>query len=157
MFKHLLVPLDGSDLAETAVPLACELAAKFGSEITLLTVTRSPYMAVDVGGHSYVEMLDEMRGQIQSDSALYLQSQKEKLQEKGLVVHTCIVEGEPIAEVVLDTAVERDVDAIVMSTHGRSGVRRWVFGSVADKILQRAKVPILLVRVQEESDQKGEE
>ena len=65
----------------------------------------------------------------------------------GLHVNIEIVSGHPPAEAILFTAAQRSIDTIVMSTHGRSGVLRWVFGSVADKVLRNATVPILLARV----------
>jgi nucleotide-binding universal stress UspA family protein len=84
MFQHILVPLDGSRLAEAALPPASQLASKFEGKITLVRVAN----------------------------------------------------GEPVAEIILEIAEGIDADTIVMSTHGRGGLSRWVYGSVADKVLR---------------------
>ena len=150
MFKHILVPLDGSELAETALPLARELARGFDAAVTLFSVARPPYLAVEVGGHAYTELLTDLRSQVRLETEQYLGRWQRRLQAEGRVVHQRIVEGEPVAELILDAVEDAGIDGIVMSTHGRGGVSRWVFGSVADKVLQQATVPVLLVRAQEQ-------
>lgn len=152
MFKHLLVPLDGSQLAERALPPALALAERFNSQITLLSVTRVPYMAFDVTGYSFSSADLNLQEEMQQEALLYLRDKQAALQAQGYSVTIESVEGEPVAEIVLDVAKQRGVDTIVMSTHGRGGVSRWVFGSVADKVLQQAEVPVLLVRVAAEED-----
>lgn len=149
MFKHLLVPLDGSYLAEAALPAALELASRFDSEITLLRVTRTPYFTTSVSGSAYAELLINLRNQTHQEAVDYLKTHQRALRQQGFKVHTHITEGEPVAEIVLDVADGLDVDTIVMSTHGRGGMSRWVFGSVADRILQQARVPVVLLRAQE--------
>ena len=158
MFKHILVPLDGSFLAEAALPPALALAAKFGSTLTLLRVTSVPsvYYADPYGGGA--ELLVEMREQARADTAAYLKARKGELRQQGYTVHTQALEGESPADAILEVAESQKVDTIVMSTHGRGGVARWVYGSVADKVLRHAEVPILLVRAKEERvDEKAAE
>lgn len=150
MFKHLLLPLDGSRLAEAALPSAKALAQRFDSKITLLAVVRVPYMAVDVGGHAYTDALLEMHDQAHDQTLEYLREKQQALQREGYRVNIEMGEGEPVAEIILETVEQVGADTIVMSTHGRGGVSRWVFGSVADKVLQQASVPVLLVRAKEE-------
>ncbi len=140
MFKHLLVPLDGSELAEAALPMALAVAERFDGKITLLRVVNPPYYAS--AGHDYAGFNVAVR----QEGAAYLETQQKKLEESGFNVQVRLMEGDFIADTILDVADMLEVDAIAMSTHGRSGVRRWVFGSVADKVLQRARIPILLVR-----------
>jgi nucleotide-binding universal stress UspA family protein len=78
----------------------------------------------------------------------YLANVARRMKAKGLRIHRAAVDPGAVAETVIDYARESTVDCIVMSTHGRSGLRRWVYGSVADRVLRGADVPILLIRPQ---------
>lgn len=140
MFNHLLVPLDGSELAEAALPMVLAIAERFDSKITLLRVINPPYYAS--AGHDYAGFNAALR----QEGVAYIEAQQKKLQEAGFHVQVRLMEGDFIADTILDVADMLEVDAIAMSTHGRGGIRRWVFGSVADKVLQHARIPILLVR-----------
>ena len=152
MFSHLLVPLDGSHLAEAALPPAIELANKFNSKITLVWVIQPPHLVMTAAnGSVYAQLLMEMRNQSEHDAEAYLRGHQGSLRQQGFVVHTQITEGENIANALLEIASSLKVDAIVMSTHGRGGLSRWVFGSVADKVLRYADVPVLLIRAKEET------
>ena len=144
MFKHLLVPLDGSELAEAALPMAKAIAVCFDSEITLLrTVHIAQYLGDNLDfTHVYTNLGEDMK----SEAASYLEAKQQALQAAGFNVNCRIIVGESPADAILHSADELGVNAIVMSTHGRGGVMRWVFGSVADKVLRQARVPILLAR-----------
>ena len=155
MFSHLLVPLDGSHLAEAALPPAIELARKFSSEITLVWVIQPPHLIMTAAnGSVYAQLLMEMRNQSEHEAQNYLRSHQGSLRQQGFVVHTQLTEGENIADALLQIASSLNIDAIVMSTHGRGGLSRWVFGSVADKVLRYADVPVLLIRAKEETLEK---
>lgn len=145
MYQRILVPLDGSQLAEAALAHAQQLAHQFGSEITLLRVVVSPYAIVapdmvligqDVNQEVFLQQAEQ-----------YLQETAGQLAVQGVTVHTLACEG-PVAEAILDHARARDIDLIVMSTHGRGGISRWVYGSVADRVLQAAPCPVLLIRAE---------
>jgi nucleotide-binding universal stress UspA family protein len=152
MFSHLLVPLDGSLLAEAALPPALELASKFNSKISLVWVIQPPHLIMTAAnGSVYAQLLIEMRNQSEQDAHTYLKAHQESLSQHGHVVHIQVTEGENIADALLQVAATLKVDAIVMSTHGRGGLSRWVFGSVADKVLRYADVPVLLFRAKEEA------
>ena len=125
MFKHILVPLDGSLLAEAALPAATALAERFDSEITLLRVTRTPYIATSLDGSAYAELIVSLRQQGYEEAAAYLQMKQRSLQQRQYVVDSIVREGEPVAELILDIVAEEGIDTIVMSTHGRGGVSRW--------------------------------
>lgn len=151
MFNHLLVPLDGSHLAEAALPAALELASKFKSKMTLVWVIQPPHLIMTAAnGSVYAQLLIDMRNQSEQDAAVYLQNHQKALQQQGYTVQTQVTEGENVADALLEVAAGLQVDTIVMSTHGRGGISRWVFGSVADKILRQAAVPVLLIRAKEE-------
>lgn len=146
MFSHLLIPLDGSKLAETVLPLAKAMAERFDSKVTLLRVVRSPH--VIGGGEEFPALYITMREDLCREASEYLAAKEEAWRAAGFMVSSQVREGHSIADIILKCADELGVDAIAMCTHGRSGVVRWVFGSVADKVLQKAPVPILLVRAQ---------
>jgi len=152
MFNHLLLPLDGSPLAEAALPAAMELASKFNSTITLVWVIQPPHLIMTAAnGSVYAQLLTEMRHQSEQDAQSYLRRHQGSLRQQGYSVQAIVTEGENIADALLDVATNREVDTIVMSTHGRGGLSRWVFGSVADKVLRQAEVPVLLIRAKEET------
>jgi nucleotide-binding universal stress UspA family protein len=147
MFKHLLVPLDGSGLAETALPAAVSLAQQFHSKLLLLRVVRPPDVTGQTsGGISYGEFVADLRQRGITEAEHYLRSQQGVLRQQGIDVEVLVVEGRNVAELILDNCADLRIDTIVMSTHGRGGLSRWVFGSVADKVLRRAHVPVLLIR-----------
>ena len=137
MIKRILVPLDGSDLAESALPYAERIAAKTGAEVLLLT---SLYHVDSWAGH-LVQADQESVPLVRT----YLEVKGKELQAKGIAVKTDITSG-PAAEAIVSHVVDENEDLIVMSSHGRSGITRWVFGSVAHKVLHGARCPILLVR-----------
>ncbi|MEA3336215.1 MAG: universal stress protein [Chloroflexota bacterium] len=144
MYRRILVTLDGSDRAELALTHATRMAAQFDSELVLLRVVVSPYSiaAPDMVLASY----DSDHEALRAHAGEYLDRIVTRLAEEGYRVRSVTSEG-PVAEVILDHAEALDVDLIVMSTHGRGGVSRWVYGSVADRVLQGASCPVLLVRV----------
>lgn len=157
MFKHLLVPLDGSKLAELALPMAKSIAAQFDSSITLLQVVALPY-AVGFGhdsSGSYSD-LNSLNQEMKREATSYMEAKRQELQRAGIQVNVQIVMGKSPAEAILTAVDDFEADTIVMSTHGRGGLMRWVFGSVADKVLRHAHVPIMLVRVPAEEDASRE-
>lgn len=152
MFKRILVPLDGSRLAEAALPAALELASKFDSEVTLLRVVQPPQiMLTHTDGGVYAELLTTLKQEANEEARFYLKAHQNSLRQQGYRVNVHITEGEPVAEMILETIASLGCDTIVMSTHGRGGISRWVFGSVADKVLRQASVPVILIRATEEA------
>jgi nucleotide-binding universal stress UspA family protein len=143
MYKRILVPLDGSPLAEAALDHARQLAQGHDSEIVLLRVVISPYTIVAPDLVLAGQGVDQEILQQQVEQ--YLQTQAGKLAAQGFAVHLVACQG-PVAEAILDHARALAADVIVMSTHGRGGVSRWVYGSVADRVLQAAPCPVLLIR-----------
>lgn len=141
MYKTILVPLDGSELAEAALPHAQALAKSKGAEIILLRVPVLPgttFLARDPALASMVlkEMEDETRE--------YMQAEVSKLKREGVNVKGISREG-PVADTILEVAKEIHADMITMSTHGYSGVQRWLMGSVADKVVQHSPIPVMLI------------
>jgi len=141
MISKILVPLDGSDFAEQALPYAAEVARKFNAALTLVWVLNPMVIMSDFGAVTYQNLLS-----LEQDEAKnYLQMKQTELKSEGLSVKIQILEG-VVADSIIDVACQNDNDLIVMSTHGRSGLSRWVYGSVATKVLQHAPCPVFLVR-----------
>lgn len=152
MFKHILVPLDGSKLAEYALAAATELARRFNSQITLLRVADVPYLLTQAHNSSFSELIVSLREAEREEAIRYLKQLQEELNHEELNVQYVITEGEPVAEQILEQVQQLGGDTIVMSTHGWGGLRRWVYGSVADRVLRHADVPVLLIRGREEKE-----
>jgi nucleotide-binding universal stress UspA family protein len=148
-YKHILVPLDMSKLAELALPEALTLARLNQAELTLLhVITPSQLMIATYpnGSALLADQLAEAQRQVGLD---YLAEVRGPLLGEGVIVHTALETGLP-ADAIIDYAQSHQVDLIVMSTHGRSGLKRWVYGSVAGKVLRGAHVPVVLVRAHQE-------
>jgi nucleotide-binding universal stress UspA family protein len=142
MYKKMLVPLDGSELAEVVLPYVRELAGRLGLELTLFHVCDPHSFGVQFMCRAYLERAAEM---IQKQSRA-IQAETGTLSgKKAVEVHINVAEGHP-AEAILSYAEENDIDIIIIATHGRSGVRRWVLGNIADKVLRKSPVPVWLVR-----------
>lgn len=138
MYQRMLLPLDGSELAEVALSYAKGIASRFGLELLLL----------HVAGKGEAESLPLHRAYIDQTSDRVRREMAEVRDKTGgqtVVVKGEVGSGYP-AEEILRYAAEKEIDLILMATHGRSGVRRWVLGSVADKVLRSAALPVLLVR-----------
>jgi nucleotide-binding universal stress UspA family protein len=138
MLTRILVPLDGSTLAESILPQVVELAALRRGEILLLRVAHAHGLPGSSAVEALVGVLDEARA--------YLDRIEARLLRHDLPVRTAVRYGQPVEE-ILDHALASGADLIAMSTHGRSGVRRVMLGSVAEAIVRRAGIPILLLRV----------
>ncbi|MGH2586389.1 MAG: universal stress protein [Dehalococcoidia bacterium] len=139
--RLLLVPLDGSPLAEAALPLAGELAAATGAQLMLLRV--EPWLTVGSAPYGTVPEFTKMEDEAATAAATYLAGVRERL-PVDVPIETLVLRGRPATSLV-DFALFERVDLVVMTTHGRGGLRRLVLGSVADHIV-RAGVPAVLVR-----------
>lgn len=154
MAKHILIPLDGSSLGEAALEYVNDFIAGISPEspvtVTLFHVITTLTHQLDVhsGGVGTViipytpEEIDTMK----SESRMYLARAAKKLKECGVDVKTQIVLGNNPAEEIVRAESELECDLVAMSTHGRSGLSRWAFGSVTDKVLRAGKVPVIMVR-----------
>ena len=137
MFKKILVPLDGSALAEAILPQVTELARVHAAELVILRVALAHAFP---GADPTEAQLHAVR-----DSEKYLEGVEQGLKGGGLQVSSVVRYGHA-AEEILDHSAFAGIDLIAMSTHGRTGVSRWVLGSVAEKVLRASTTPLLLVR-----------
>lgn len=138
MLAHLLVPLDGSRLAESALPAVLTLAKRLGARITLLHVVERAAPAT-VHGDRHLTAREE--------AASYLAGVVSWLAERGVGAEVRVEpDGGDVAERIASRAAEDGADLVVLCTHGRGGLRGLVFGRVAQQVLQRGHVPVLLVQ-----------
>lgn len=142
MYKRILVPLDGSPLAETVLQYAQALAECMGSEIVLLRVTPSPIVEFAFTTPVTTQSVQEAE---QEEARAYLREAEAPLEDAGLKVTSRLGEG-PVGYSIIETAKEIKADLIAMSTHGRSGFQRLMLGSVADQVMRGSSVPVLLIR-----------
>jgi nucleotide-binding universal stress UspA family protein len=142
MLRRILVGLDGSPLAETILDPVQALARRLGAEIVLLYVTHVPEKvpAAPLG-----PALDEIVAQDRERARAYLEGVARKVAEAGVAVRTAVCAGEAAAEIVRYAERER-IDLIALATHGRSGMQRWLYGSVTDAVLHTTTTPLLLLR-----------
>jgi nucleotide-binding universal stress UspA family protein len=142
MYKKILVPLDGSALAERAVNHAVEIARGAGAELILLEVVQVPMAAVPEAG-----VTEEIKSaqEIAAQSKAYLNMVASRAAKEGVKVRTVILEGAADGA-ILGFAHNEDVDIIVMSTHGRTGLPKALMGSVAEKVMLTTKRPVMLVK-----------
>ena len=149
MYKTVLVPLDGSELAELVLPHV-EMLAKAGvepAEVVLLRVCELARMVMGGYGEAVGQMAiltEQAAAACKADAVEYLAAMEKRLKEKGLKVRTVLLEGDSANE-ILEYATNNPVDLIAMGTHGRSGISRWAYGSVASKVLRGIATPLLLV------------
>jgi nucleotide-binding universal stress UspA family protein len=143
-FLHkILAPLDGSDIGEAALPYAETLGFNLRASVSLLQVISPPgtIEANLLGGPDWRKFVKAMHDAGEN----YLKSIAEKLSDRGIKATYEVVTGDP-ADKIVEYAEDKKIGLIAMSTHGRTGIARWVLGSVADKALHGARIPILLVR-----------
>jgi nucleotide-binding universal stress UspA family protein len=145
MYKKILVPLDGSVLAEKAIPHAAALAKGTGAEVTLVTVVQLTFGVAGAKLEAMPEFAAERRAALAGEAMVYLQKIQKGLTDQGVVAKTVALEGD-IASEIINYAEKNDFDLIAMATHGRSGVKRFVMGSVAEKVSRSAGKPVLLIR-----------
>ncbi len=143
-YKKILVPLDGSVLSEAALPHAQALAATDEAEIVLLRVSVNPAAEFSFSDPGIASSIIQ---EMEAETLAYLQSVRGTLQRAGFRTSFLIRQG-AIAETILQIAAEIQADIIVMSTHGRSGVQRWLLGSVADRVVAHSNFPVMLIRSQ---------
>ena len=141
MYSRILVPLDGSKLAEGALPHAVAHAERFGAQLILLKVL-GPLPEPAMAGRSVVRGAEERSAEL---ARQYLQDLAEPIREKGVEVEVLTLEGKPYVEII-GYAEKAQVDLIVISTRGYSGLSRWLLGSVTDRVARGATVPVLLVQ-----------
>lgn len=143
LVKRILVPLDGSKIGEVAIPCTEALAQALGAELVLFRVMRQ----IVPSGSGTVAGLEQEREGTKASAIAYLEEVGKPLKKRGLRLSTSVEWSfKSPADHIIEYAEKNAIDLIAMSTHGRSGIGRWVFGSETDKVLHAGDTPVLLVR-----------
>jgi nucleotide-binding universal stress UspA family protein len=148
MYETILVPLDGSKRAEKILPHVEGLATCLGSKLIFLDVVSPVYLLMDPMV-SYVDIDATETKALVAEAKGYLESLARKFEGKNIRVMTKVEQG-PVVETIIEIARNEQADLIAMASHGRSGMGRVFYGSVAAGVLQRVDRPLLLVRSRDE-------
>ena len=149
MYQRILVPLDGSELAEKVLPHVEAMARAFKAEsVTFVRVLEHIHMP-RVEGDAVVSSEEWSKIESAHDLAArkYLDNLKKKINWTGIDIRAVILPPADVADMINKFAHENKMDLIVIATHGRSGVSRWLLGSEAEKILRSSSAPVLTIRV----------
>lgn len=149
MYQKILVPLDGSEMAESVLPHVQMLAEGCRTkEIVLLRICEPLSVLADYPASmplTWEEHAKQITAYTQQQCSLYLGDIEKKLKDAGLNVKSDARLGKA-ADAIVSYAAENEIDLIIMASHGRSGPSRWTYGSVADKVLRSTCVPIMIIR-----------
>jgi nucleotide-binding universal stress UspA family protein len=151
IFRHILIPLDGSALAEQILESAVALGTLMEADYTFLYVVQRPLLAGRPPITDLDERAHETMARAQHEAQRYLDSVAHQLQAQGLQVHTRVITAHHPASAILEEVRQHPTDLIALATHGRSGVARLLLSSVADKVLRGAETPVLLYRPKQTS------
>jgi nucleotide-binding universal stress UspA family protein len=142
-YKKIVVPLDGSGWSQRAVPHAVDIARANGSELILLHVFRPP--AAEYTDQIALAGQEGQIQQLRESMKQYLIGVRSELRAEDIEVRTQVIEGLGVASIICDYINDEGIDLVVMSTHGRTGISRFIFGSVAHNIMECTRVPVLLI------------
>jgi len=143
-YRKVLVPLDGSGFAEVALPHAVDICHRMNASLVLLQVI-PPISSLLSMDETTVIDLEALKNQARAEAEAYIRARTGEMREMNISTKGLVIEGVPIATQILNVAAAEEVDLIVMSTHGRGGLSRWMYGSVARKVLLGANVPVLMI------------
>jgi nucleotide-binding universal stress UspA family protein len=145
MYKSILIPTDGSELAAKAVQHGMAFAKEIGAKITVLTVT-VPFHVFTLDPQSVEDTVEEYKKRVQADTAKLFGTVAKVANAAGAACETVQVEHEHPYRAIIDTAKSKGCDLIVMASHGRRGVSAIVLGSETVKVLTHTKIPVLVHR-----------
>ena len=149
MYKKILVPLDGSELAECVLPHVESIAKGCGVGTVMFVRVVEP-VQIPLGAEKTFAFSPKVWKQMESESIAaaknYLSQLMNRVKYDGVNIQSEVLTGGRAADMIAGYATKGEVDLIIISTHGRSGITRWVWGSVADRILHSACVPVLMIR-----------
>jgi len=146
VYKRVVVALDGSAVAEAVMPFILDIAGPLDMEVILARVIVPPEPLIVEGS---VQLAVEDPAEARVDAEEYLAALAAELRGKGVRTHTEVRTGRHPADEIVGMARDAGADLIAMTTHGRSGLGRLLFGSVAEAVLRESKLPVLLLRVTE--------
>jgi nucleotide-binding universal stress UspA family protein len=146
--KSIVVPLDGSKMAETVLPRAVDLAKKLGLEIVLTRAYQIPLSAYAGVEAAYIPNNEGLLTRVREEAGAYLETKVNELRGNGIEKVSSILLVGSGADEIIDLARGTPDNLIAMCTHGRSGVKRWALGSVTEKVVRHSGDPVLVVRAE---------
>lgn len=144
--SSLIIPLDGSPLAEQVLPVATKTANKLGAEMFLLRAYRNPFSPFISGGGLYAANVAEVMEDIRNEARSYLEAQMTLLQKQGIEQVSYLLQEGDAADEIVATAQSNPEYLIAMTSHGRAGMERWALGSVAETVVRHSSNPVLMLR-----------
>ncbi len=145
MFKHVLVPVDGSDLAGKAAQAAVDFAGSIGARLTFLMVVE-PFHILSADADQLSASREDYEKHAMEKARLVLSAAEAKASAKGVVAQSYAVRGDDVDWIIRQAAIDKGCDVIVMGSHGRGGVSALILGSVTSKVLTQSKIPVLVYR-----------
>jgi nucleotide-binding universal stress UspA family protein len=147
MYKKILVPLDGSELAECVLPHVESIAKGCGVQnVVFLRIVEPFYIPTGYYGPSFSEEdIKRVDSENKNSAENYLSQLVSRTAYDGVTVQSEVISGRA-AESIAEYATKNEANLIIIATHGRSGISRWIWGSIADRVLRSASVPVLMVR-----------
>jgi nucleotide-binding universal stress UspA family protein len=151
MYERILVPLDLSDLAETILPHALEIARCFKAELLLFHVSSSyaevfqRTMPAGAGSTMNAEIIQQIVDSEASEGQRYLNTLAGRYHAEHVEIRQILAQGTP-ARAILQYCDDQEISLVTMSTHGKSGLARTLLGSVADEVMRNSRLPVLLLR-----------
>lgn len=146
MLKSIIVPLDGSELAEAVLPIVADMAKKVDLEIELFRTYHVPYNVYSGDEGLYAVNYEELLAGLRDEAAEYLEKKAADLKRLGVAKVQCITKEGLAADEIISLGRKTPDNLIAMSSHGRSGVRRWVLGSVTELVVRHSGDPVLVIR-----------
>ena len=145
-FKSVIVPLDGSELAESILPMAGGLAKKLGLEVVLFRAYHIPYNAYAADDGFYAVNYDDLIAGVRDETNQYLEKKAVEIKKLGVEKVSAIAKEGFAGDEIIAMGHNTPNGLIAMCSHGRSGVRRWVLGSVAENVVRHTSDPVLVAR-----------
>jgi nucleotide-binding universal stress UspA family protein len=146
MLKSIIVPLDGSELAEAVLPAVADLAKELDIEIELFRSYHVPYNVYSGDEGFYAVNYEELLAGVRDEAVEYLETKAADLKRLGVAKVQCVTKEGLAADEIISLGRETPDNLIAMSSHGRSGVRRWMLGSVTEMVVRHSGDPVLVIR-----------
>ena len=146
MLKSIIVPLDGSELAEAVLPIVAEMAKKLDLEIELFRTYHVPYNVYSGDEGFYAVNYEELLAGVRDEAVEYLEKKAADLKRLGIAKVQCVTKEGLAADEIISLGRKTPDNLIAMSSHGRSGVRRWMLGSVTEMVVRHSSDAVLVIR-----------
>jgi nucleotide-binding universal stress UspA family protein len=144
--QSIIVPLDGSELAESVLPMVAGLANKLDLAVILFRGYNAPYSVYGYGYVYYAIDVDKVTAEMRNDAGGYLEKKAAEIKKLGVAKISCVTKEGISADEIIKVARATPDSLITMCSHGRSGVKRWVLGSVTETVVRHADNPVLVLR-----------